>query len=173
MIDKINNAFPDCIQNNCLSIVNHAAFKVFDRESACCFTCIAPFPNSLCFFTVENNTAKPLNFLAIDRCLIIDDDNKKCDCAVFNDNEFHFVEIKTASTGVRGKRRRTAFEQLKNTIDVFYGKMDFSGLNVFAMICIGCANVRPRTTSSQIARAVELSNTYGIKLVEGNIIPFN
>ena len=174
MVDSIKDVFEACAQNNCLQTVNFPQFAVYDRVGQCCYICTENPPNTLCFFTVTNPSEKPINFLAIDKCLISEDneDEKKCDCAVFDEKEFHFVEIKTASTASRSKRRVKAFEQLKHTIGLFKSKIDFTNYDVFAMVCIGCKVIYPRSTSSHMGRRMEMSMRYNVKFVEGNMIPF-
>ncbi len=92
MRDKIRNAFPECINGDCMSTVNHTNFKIFDRTNNCCYVCTENEPKSLAHFQVNNPTQKDIHFLAIDKCCIVSDD-KKCDCALFDDVKFHFVEI--------------------------------------------------------------------------------
>jgi hypothetical protein len=174
MIEIIPSEFPNCTPNGCISTVIDLEFRVYDRKDDCCFVSVDNHPDTLCYFTIKNPSGKQLTFLAIDKCLIPeDDDEKKCDCAVFDNKTFNFIEIKTASSGQRSKRRIKAFEQLKHTIGLFKSKMDFNNFDVYAMICIGCKAVYPRSTASHMGRRMEMSLLHKAKLVEGNLISFD
>ena len=173
MVDAIKEAFENCNPNNCISTVTYSTFKVFDRNDDCCFICTENEPQSLQFFTVNNPTEKSISFLAIDKCTIVVDSHKKCDCAVFDDASFYFVEMKTASTGARSKRKLDAFNQLKHCIGVFMDKINFDNYDTFALISFGSRYVFPRTSSTNMARRKELLDMYKVKLIEGNLIEFD
>jgi len=73
-------------------------------------------------FEVINKTTKDINFLKVDDCLDFEVDTKKCDCIVFNEETFCFIELKTLQsekTTIKTKRRKKAEEQLKVTINKF------------------------------------------------------
>ena len=172
MLDSIPAQFENCIPNNCLSTVTHNSFKVFDRENDCCYICTENEPKSLCYFTVNNPTNKPLNFLAIDKCTLTGDKDKKCDCAIFDNSLFYFIEMKTASSASRSKRRGDAYMQLKSTIGIFKERINFDNYEILALISFGQSYTIPRTNSTHMGRRKELFDLYRAKLVEGNLIEF-
>ncbi len=172
MVQQIPLHFENCTPNNCLSTVNYITFKVFDRVDNCCYICIENEPNSLCYFTVNNPTRKNINFLAIDKCTLTGDRDKKCDCAIFDSNSFYFIEMKTSTPAHRRKRKSDAYEQLKNTISIFKERIIFDNYELFALISFGQTYCIPKTDSSHMARRKELSDLYKAKLIEGNLIKF-
>ncbi len=173
MIESIIAQFENSAPNNCISTVEHGVFKVFDRHDNCCFICVENEPNTLCYFTVSNPTNKLINFLAIDKCTLMGDREKKCDCALFDDSSFYFIEMKTATPAQRRKRKSDAYEQLKSTIGIFKSKLSFDGYELWALISFGQSYAIPKTNSTQMARRKELFDLYRAKLIEGNFIEFN
>jgi len=119
--DQIIGSFNLNLSSNCLEELNLKAFEVVDN-----------IPNSPCRrvdsdgeFTVENPCCYVLYFLKIDNCVLFTEDGSKCDFAVFNDNQFIFVELKRIEIGSgqshnkRQKKRNDAYTQLENTLNIF------------------------------------------------------
>lgn len=108
-------------------------------------------------FQVINNTSYPINFLKIDSCISNSSDTKRCDCAVYNDHTFCFIELKNSKRTNWKSHRKSAEEQLKATI------LDFSGTSITnnkileAYMCCTC-NIDGNFT--KISRA---SNNYEIQ----------
>ncbi len=69
--------------------------------------------------TINNPLRTTVCVVKTDRCLIQDEDQKKCDCVLFNDSNTYFVEIKNSSSGTRKDKRNKAIQQLGATIEYF------------------------------------------------------
>jgi hypothetical protein len=92
-------------------------------------------------FEVYNPTQKEINFLKIDDCLEFDKNSQKCDCAVFDDDTFCFIELKTMTsdkTSTKNKRRKIAQNQLKYTIKNFKDNEIVKNKTLEAYVSITC-----------------------------------
>ena len=93
-----------------------------------------------------------VHFLAIDKCLFMDDvQTQRCDCAVFDDLTFCFVEIKTTSSENDrriAKCRKKASDQLLATILHFKNEMNLDGCQLEAYVTLV-------TESSTLARNID------------------
>lgn len=67
-------------------------------------------------FEVLNNTKSPIHFLKIDSCISNSNDSKRCDCAIYNDDTFCFIELKNSKRTNWKSHRKSAEEQLEATI---------------------------------------------------------
>lgn len=173
MKSRILSAFPNCIEEKCFHIESSGTFKIFDREDKCCFICKEEEPDSLSFVTIKNESCKDLHFLAIDKCVLPGSEQKKCDCAIFDDATFCFIEIKVISSHKKKSIRKTeAYEQLKLTIQHFKKKVSFHGFTVDAYICLGRSITIPKCSSTKMARTKELFDLCGANLFEGNVVQF-
>lgn len=121
--------------------------------------------------TVNNYENRYVCVTKTDKCLL-NNNISKCDCFIFDDRRFFLVEIKTASNGSRGKRRKEAVEQLKATVEFLKeNKVDFEGYQVLALVCFKTMEPKITQASRNSANAV-FREAYGIKLEEGNVIDF-
>lgn len=124
--DEIINTFSLCKSDNCLEDICLQAFEVIDDQ-----------PNSPCRllidgqsgqFKIENPREHCLHFLKIDNCILLTQDDAKCDFAVFNADELIFVELKKIKQGTdsshrkRKEKRKKAYDQLENTLKIFHSK---------------------------------------------------
>ncbi len=62
-----------------------------------------------------NNTDNPINFLKIDACISDSNDTTRCDCAIYDNNTFCFIELKCIKPSTFSKNRKTAEKQLEAT----------------------------------------------------------
>ena len=92
--------------------------------------------NGITHFTVKNPTERDIHFLAIDHCLFLSDNSSRCDFAVFDDETFCLVEIKTASLGQRRNQRIKAEDQLKESVLFFRDKIEDPEKTIEAYVCL-------------------------------------
>jgi len=89
-------------------------------------------------FEVINRTDNAIKFLKIDSCIYSSDDTSRCDCAVYNNNIFCFIELKCIKPKNFSKKRKEAEEQLKATIIDFQNKEVIKNKNLEAYVCSNC-----------------------------------
>jgi hypothetical protein len=121
--------------------------------------------------TVKNDLQKQIHFVKTDKCLI-EKEISKCDCLLFDDKQFFFVEIKNSSTGSRKSNRVKAVSQLKSTIDLLIEKnIELKEYKTTALICFKSNYPRIIQASKNLSRAFFMEQ-YNIYLDEGNEIVF-
>lgn len=116
MIAKtIQKAFPICESKQCLlEITNNFETKILDQNNS---KCIIVEKGDFHFLTCNPNYIE-LYFLAIDKCLLSDTENKdkdRADFALISKNEFCIIEIKDTFWN-RKSHKKTANKQLEDTI---------------------------------------------------------
>lgn len=139
MFSAINAAFPPTETNNCLQTITDSEFHIYDHETGRrCY--LQHDPDGVKHFTVKNTVGYPVHFLAIDKCLLTDSElTQRCDCAVFDEQMFCFIEIKTTSSDNDrriAKCRKKATDQLQATISYFRDKIGFETVQVEAYITL-------------------------------------
>ena len=141
MRSLIERTFPETVQKTCLQTSTEIEFCVFDTEAKQC--AIQTDSGGLKHFTIENPTGRDIHFLAIDNCLFSDNDITRCDCAVFDEKTFCFIEIKETETAARRSvHYQKAKEQLKATIQHFQERMTFTTKRIEAYACVGRTAVK-------------------------------
>ena len=106
MIDKIEQ---------CTKIINDKNFFIVDDKDK-----EPPYiVNENGEFEIVNNTKKELFFIAIDSCVYDSKDDTRCDCAIYDEDTFCFIELKRCKRTAWKSHRETAENQLKNTIQTF------------------------------------------------------
>lgn len=169
VINAIKEAFPQTETNNCLQTLTDTKFHIYDHETKKrCY--VQNDPNGVKHFTVENADGRSIHFLAVDKCLLTDAElTQRCDCAVFDEQTFCFVEIKTTSSDNdrrKAKCRKKAFDQLKSTIVYFKEKINFDTTKIEAYITLITGNIldedevielqpKPRVRANLIEKAAE------------------
>lgn len=131
--------------------------------------------NDELLFTVKNEQAKEITFLAIDKGIFLDTPNfpfQKCDFALFDDSRFCFVECKDSVAKQRSKERNSAFNQLKETILVFKNNIDFSDYQIEAQVSLKARRVYPRQSCSREDKVKEFEDELNVALYENNEITF-
>ncbi len=187
--EQIENKFNLCISNNCIEVYT-ADFDIEDDRTPK-VTGDMPTP---CYkvnfglgeFSVETN-GNAACFLKIDACILFEKDGKKCDCAVFTDKEFVFVELKQIEKGSkndiekRGSLRRKSYRQIADTLNIFLNdkNIDFSlyqNSGKFYVLCaVFDANTRVKYPAASIAdKTIEQSfqKNYMAIIKEGNGFSF-
>lgn len=126
-------------------------------------------------FLIINPNKKTVYLLAVDNCFLeyLDEyEGKRCDCIVFDDHYFCFVELKLNVSEPRQvtKRLREARKQLGNVIEFFRetfdkASRDFFGFEMEAYVVMR-QNVYPKSRASRVSVFVEFLDKYGVKLLE-------
>jgi hypothetical protein len=124
----LNQAFRDrsVSPEHCISENSSAYFLVEDNLAA--NFCVFVNPETVSaeaieqkYFSVKNPTEKNVQLWAIDGCFFGKGGHPRCDCALFTETEFCFVEFKLNATSNHPKsiedNRLKAVEQLKSTIE--------------------------------------------------------
>lgn len=172
MRDLIRRAFPLTEQNSCLTTVTDAEFHIYDDTVGGKQCYIQGDPVGIRHFTVENPVERDIHFLAIDHCLLFDGDSAHCDCAVFDEKTFCFIEIKeTTRPNKRAEYMHEAKEQLKATILHFNQRLAFTTKRIEAYLCVGDTSPRPARPSNNLNEQVEFADLKAV-LYRGNIKRF-
>lgn len=171
MLNRIQKAFPQTQAGTCLQTLTETEFFIYDTDQKRCE--IQTDINGLKHFTVENPTNRDIHFLAIDKCIFFDNDGiQRCDCAVFDNKTFCFVEIKETDTDARRSAHyRKAKEQLKATIQHFQEQVEFTTKRIEAYACVGRTTARPAKPAADLNDRLEFDEL-GAALYHGNIKRF-
>lgn len=163
MTNQIKKAFPQSIKNNCFKSSSNPKFWISDPDENSKCELISEFSDN-CDFEILNPQEEEIHFLAIDKCIFDDGDSQKCDCAVFNDTTFAFVEIKsTAKPRNMRLHRKKGLKQLETTIEIFKRKIDFSDKDLEAYLCFS-SSTYPKQTASNQDKIIEFQDKYNAKL---------
>ena len=121
--------------------------------------------------TINNAMGTQICVVKTDRCLLKHENQKKCDCLLFNGRKIYLVEIKSSSSGTRKDKRNKAILQLGATIEYFETKGII--LNSYESIAIICfKNYSRIPSSSSDTKFGDFANKYKIILEEKNTIEF-
>jgi len=122
---------------------------------------------------VSNSSKKVIFLLAIDDCIFSSADLSRCDCAVFDDKSFYFIEIKDSySKKQRSDHRDKASLQLRSALEFFTQKFDFKSYQLNAVICFRFQKRYPTKITTRQQDAVDFWDSFKAKLLEGNEIQF-
>lgn len=117
LISHLVRAFPHRSVKTCLTNSNSTKFCIVEPESdKKCVIKNSDEPG----FVVKNPSQKTIHLLVMDHCLFNDQDTKRCDCILFDDIYFCFVELKLNVTKQKqaSDKLKEAREQLGQTIEV-------------------------------------------------------
>jgi len=89
-------------------------------------------------FKVINKTDSPIYFLKIDSCVYGSNDDSRCDCAIYNDNTFCFIELKCIRPSKFSQNRKKAESQIEATIKDFHNEEVIQNKNLEAYVCLNC-----------------------------------
>ena len=182
MSAQIAQFFSERAIQECLESDNRAEFHICDgNENASTekeqrtFILRVPMTNDLYSFTVKNPGRKKIHHLAVDHCFFDRSySGDRCDCIVFDDVYFCFVELKLNLRTKKGaaKHLRKARKQLGSVIQEFKrtfqnNSKDFLGYILEAFIVMYKQRY-PKDTASRKIRAVHFLEEYGVALFETN-----
>lgn len=173
MRKQIEGTFPQCVDNGCIEESTESVFFIADAESDKKQPCQIVAEEEA-HLTVKNPNEKNISLLKIDQCLFFDDSgHKKCDCAVFDDKTFCFVEMKASKRKKRTERRNEAMEQLEASIKMFQEKeIDFAQYKQKAIICFLFKLARPVASTRFQQTQVVFQDKYQVELLEKSEITF-
>jgi hypothetical protein len=167
MKQSLETAFPQIIQNRCLEFTSKQDFYIFDEENK------SSKITETGILQITNPRASELGFLKIDHCFLGNKDPNKCDCAVFDENTFCFVEISVAKAKQRNEKRRKATEQLSNTIKLFKEKgISYKNRKLEAVMVFDFEKTYPARTSSNLEAQKLFVDECNAVLKEGNALEF-
>lgn len=122
---------------------------------------------------VANSSKKAVFLLAIDDCIFSSADQSRCDCAVFDDKCFYFIEIKDSySKKQRSDHRNKASSQLRSALEFFTQQFDFKDYQLNAVICFRFQKRYPATMTTRQQDKVDFWDNFKANLLEGNEIQF-
>jgi len=124
------------------------------------------------YFSVYNSNLRDIHLWAIDGCFMSSKVGSRCDCVLFTDTEFCFVEFKLKATSNHPKtildNREGAAKQLQATIELIRGAVAgqvlFEGLQYEAFLC--SPPHYPSKDTSLSDQRIEFLETYGVMLFE-------
>ncbi|CAG5005302.1 hypothetical protein DYBT9275_03558 [Dyadobacter sp. CECT 9275] len=172
MKEAIETAFPQVITGSCLETEKASSFNIFDSETEPKRCFIRKSEEEPRHFEVVNPSLKEIHFLAIDKCILTDSDSAHCDCAIFDDKQFSFLEISESKKLQRNEKRKRARIQLGQTIQHFRSKGISFMESPNAIICFVGKNVYPARTSSNNEARLDFFEDWTAILMEGNQIEF-
>ncbi|MFA6059508.1 MAG: hypothetical protein WC756_14975 [Taibaiella sp.] len=174
MIDHLKKCLGDCkkLKTSCelktsYEYTNVKGFGVFDPGDNLPVKMVKD--NSM--LRVQNREGKILNFIKTDHCLLANNESK-CDCIIFNEQDFYLVEIKCCKINQRKNHRKDAVKQLESTIKLLLKhEIDLSKYNKHAIICFKRVNTKPVMASLK-SQSVLFKEKYGFSLKESGSIEF-
>lgn len=171
VLNIIKKAFPQIESNICLQTLTDSEFCIYDTDKKRCE--IQTDPDGVKHFTIENPTNRDIHFLAIDKCIFFDNDSiQRCDCAIFDNKTFCFIEIKEIDRKAkRSEHYHEAKEQLKSTIQHFHERLTFPTKRIEAYACVGRTTARPARPAADLNNQLEFEEL-GATLYHGNIKRF-
>jgi len=89
-------------------------------------------------FEIINPKKNSLSFLKIDTCIFDSNDISRCDCAIYDENTFCFIELKCIKPKNFNKKRREAEKQLETTIVQFQQEDILQNKKKEAFVCCNC-----------------------------------
>ena len=139
--------------DNCLESVNKPHFFIRDGEDQK----PAFIVDENGEFEVVNNTSNSIYFLKTDSCVYTSKAPKRCDCTIYNDNTFCFVELKLTKRTQWKSWRNSAEEQLEATIRNFKNKDIIQNKTLEAYMCCTYCDINDKIT--KISRATNKNET--------------
>ncbi len=130
-------------------------------------------------FQIINNTNCPINFLPIDSCVYGSSDISRCDCSVYNEKTFCFIELKCIKPKNFNKKRKEAEDQLEITIKEFKNEEIVHGKTLEAYVSLNCQikindNFEPITQQpTNKTKAAHFLLTFSTKLYYNTKKEFN
>lgn len=118
---------------------------------------------------LENENLREILFLENEYSIMKNEDSKKCDWVIFENNNIYFIESKDVKLRGRKKERIDATKQLITTIEFYKTKINLDTVTIFSQICFK-SNSRIVKAGDQ-ARKV-LFKQYNSEFSEGNLIKF-
>lgn len=161
------------------TVVCDTEFFIEDDTTCSKRTIVVQTPSQNKYCKILNTKGTEAVILAIDNALIPHHKGGIADGAVFNTNDFHFVEFKTNAKGTSVKAvdeiYRKAMQQLKSTVDLFNGQLQKAKIEFTQAVNVECHMIValsfPRNSATEMTYALKFAKeTEGISLSFDNII---
>lgn len=161
------------------TVVYDKEFFIEDDTTCSKRTIVVQTPSQNKYCKVSNEKGTEAVVLAIDNALIPHHKGGIADGAVFNTNDFHFVEFKTNAQGNSVKAveeiYQKAMQQLKSTIDLFQKQLQKANIEFTETINVECHMIVamnfPRHNAAEMTYALAFAtDTKGIPLSFENTI---
>lgn len=176
MLELLKSKFGDCkflAVSDCMGsyeTTNAAAFCIYDPPNEQNKPVRIVNVNDDYQLNVLNTDNLEVCLVKTDKCLFAD--LSKCDCLLFSNKKFFFIEIKSSSSGTRKDKRYAAVGQLDATIkNLNDNGFSLDDYDAKAIICFKHENKYPIQVSRNTRRA-EFFEKYKVSLEEGNTIEF-
>ncbi len=154
----------NCRFKSSYEIVSHRKFFVFDDTKNGTEPIRATINHGDHQLIVWNKGRAEICVVKVDKCLIIDNFRKKCDCILFSNDKFFFVEISEA--GNRNAKRNDAVLQIESTFQILKEKnVDLSSHHTKGVICFKSDRHKPVRASFNSMRDL-FQEKYNIDLQE-------
>jgi hypothetical protein len=173
LITSLYELFVDRPIKNCLDSNNAVQLVVYeDVNGRACIETVE-HPSSIIGFLVQNPSKKRIYLLALDHCFFEDHEDTRCDCIIFDDHYFCFVELKL---NVRPRRAtqelKSARRQLGVTIQFFKATLlpkskNFFNFTLEAYVVMQTP-VYPRKRAGRDIVFVKFLEDFGVELYERN-----
>jgi hypothetical protein len=165
-IEELLVNFPNLERNICYKTLNNSIYYLEDiKDDITKFKSEEEYWN-LC---IENFNTKEFLLLENEYSIMKNENTKKCDWVIFENNTIFFIESKDVKPRSRNKERKDAIKQLIATINFYQSKIDISKLTIFSQICFK-SNSKIIKTGDQ-ARKI-LFKQLNSEFTEGNYITF-
>lgn len=159
--------FPDLKKDVCYKILENSVYYFEEiKDSPAQLKTEEEYWN-LC---LENENLKEILFLENENSIMKNEDSKKCDWSIFENNNIYFIESKDVKPRNRSKERKDATKQLIATIEFYKSKINLDSISIFSQICFQSKSKIIKTGDQ--ARKV-LFKQYNSEFSEGNLIKFD
>lgn|GEM_PF-2284912 len=179
MKDSITNILGNCSNSKCncklkseafIELFENMAFIFDDKLDSEMTPCYLVSESEKYHFKVTNLNTVPFSFVKVDACLVTDH-STRCDCIIYSEKEFYFIEIKDVKKNGRSLAKKHAYKQLESTI-LRLKELNFQNRSVFAVVGFSKPIMQVVSCSSNIQK-VRFRDVYNVSLLEGQEIRIN
>lgn len=154
--------------NDCWTVSMDSELMVIDEDEKK-FSCFTDNPDDAQkALMIINEKNRQIVLLSIDNKLIREHVGGICDCALFDDKQFRFVEFKTNAYGNSNEQVRETFEkatrQLKETIHVFKDRLQKVDIKFEDALVLSCHIV----VSRRFPKSRAIKQEYQISFADEN-----
>ncbi|MFN0037254.1 MAG: hypothetical protein ACKVUS_19520 [Saprospiraceae bacterium] len=162
--------------SSCVSTNSTHYFLVQDSETT--QTCVFVSPEHITeeeiaqgYFSIQNPNLRVVHLWAVDGCFMSSGVGSRCDCALFTESEFCFVEFKLNARDPNRilEHRQKASGQLRATITLLFDSLNQRrlSLNIVKFEAYVCSPPNwPSKDTSLDNERIEFLETYGVMLFE-------
>lgn len=173
MVEQLKEIFGSIRTDSCISSDDREKFYITENERTACSYIVDK--NEKCeldeCFIIRNISKKQIHHLSVDACFLTPEygyEGSKCDFAVFDNEKFCFVELKTNAYSEKRVEStlKIARKQLITTINYFKEKeVDFSEYSLEAYIVLK-DNLYPNTSADKQRRKINFYDKCEVELFE-------